>query len=103
MNSILIGMTSHLIDIGNNLSKGTHTETVQGITRSSLCPEVSDRNKRISAQLSKKTDSNVLALLVAHFNEMACIKPWLKSGTSSKPNYIVFIQFARHLPLPKRI
>ena len=53
VNSILIGVTSHLIDIGNNLSKGNHTETVQGITRSSLCPEVSDRNKGLSAQLSK--------------------------------------------------
>ena len=42
MNSILIGVTSHLIGIGNNLSKGNHTETVQGITRPSLCPEVSD-------------------------------------------------------------
>ena len=50
VNSILIGVTSHLIDIDNNLSKENHTETVQGITRSSLCPEVSDR---LSAQLSK--------------------------------------------------
>ena len=53
VNSILIGVTSHLIDIGNNLSKGNHTETVQVITRSSLCPEVSDRKTRLSAQLSK--------------------------------------------------
>ena len=51
VNSILIGVTSHLIDIGNNLSKGNHTETVQGITRPSFCTEVSDRNKRLSAQL----------------------------------------------------
>ena len=53
VNSILIGVTSHMIDIGNNISKGNDTETVQGITRSSLCPEVSVRNKRLSAQLSK--------------------------------------------------
>ena len=52
-NIILIGVTSHLIDIGNNISKGNDTETVQGITRSALCPEVSDRNKRLSDQLSK--------------------------------------------------
>ena len=45
----------------------------------------------------------MLALLIAHFNEMACIKLWLKSGTSAKPNYNVFIQCARHLALPKRI
>ena len=50
VNSILIGVTSHLIDIGN---KGNDTDRVQGITRSSLCPEVSVRNKRLSAQLSK--------------------------------------------------
>ena len=31
--SILIGVTSQLIDIGKNLSKGNHAETVQGITR----------------------------------------------------------------------
>ena len=30
----------------------------------------------------------MLALLIAHFNEMACIKLWLKSGTSAKPNYM---------------
>ena len=30
----------------------------------------------------------MLALLVAHFNEMACIKLWLKSGTSAKPKYL---------------
>ena len=53
VNSLLIGVTSHLIDIGNNISKRNHTEMVQGITRSSLCPEVSDRNKWLSAQLSK--------------------------------------------------
>ena len=53
VNSILIGVTSHLIDIGNNIPKGNDTETVQGITRSSLCPEVSVRNKWLSAQLSK--------------------------------------------------
>ena len=53
VNSILIGVTSHLIDIGNNISKGNDTETVQGITRSSLFPGVSVRNKRLSAQLSK--------------------------------------------------
>ena len=53
VNSNLIGVTSHLIDIGNSMSKGNATETVQGITRSSLCPEVSVRNKRLSAQLSK--------------------------------------------------
>ena len=46
VNSILIGVTSHLIDIGYILSKGNHTETVQGITRPSFCPEISDRNKR---------------------------------------------------------
>ena len=71
-----------MIDIGNNLSKGT-IQKVQGITRSSLCPEVSDRNKRLNAQLSKLTDTDVLALLIAYFNEMACIKLWLKSGTSA--------------------
>ena len=48
VNSIWIGVTSHLIDIGKNISKGNHTETVQGMTRPSLCPEVSDRNKRCS-------------------------------------------------------
>ena len=55
VNSILIGVTSLLIDIGNNISKGGggDTVTVQGITRSPLCPEVSVRNKRLSAQLSK--------------------------------------------------
>ena len=53
VNSILIGVTSLLIDIGNNISKGNDTITVQGITRSPLCPEVSVRNKRLSAQLSK--------------------------------------------------
>ena len=53
VNIILIGVTSHLIDIGNNISNGNDTETVQGIARSSLCPEVSVRNKRLSAQLSK--------------------------------------------------
>ena len=52
-NSILIGLISHLIDIGNTISNGNDTETVQGITRSSGCPEVSVRNKRLSAQLSK--------------------------------------------------
>ena len=90
MNSILI--EGHhilmLIHIGNNLSKGNHAEKVQVITRSSLCLEVSDMNKRLSAQLSKYTDSDVLALLFAHFNEIACIKLWLKSGTSAKPNYM---------------
>ena len=53
VNSILIGVTSHLIDIGNNTSNVNDTETVQGITRSSLCPEVSVRNKRLGTQLSK--------------------------------------------------
>ena len=30
----------------------------------------------------------MLALLIAHFNELVCIKLWLKSGTSAKPNYL---------------
>ena len=53
VNIILIGVTSHLIDVGNNLSNGNHIEMVKEITRPSFCPEVSDRNKRLSAQLSK--------------------------------------------------
>ena len=51
--SLILKSSSHLIDIGNNISKGNDTEMVQGITRSSLCPDVSVRNKRLSAQLSK--------------------------------------------------
>ena len=53
VNNILIGVTSHLIDIGKNLSKENRTETVHRITRPSLCPEVSDRNKRLSAERPK--------------------------------------------------
>ena len=40
MNIMLIGLTSHFIDIGKNLSKGNHTEAVQGITRPSLIVSV---------------------------------------------------------------
>ena len=54
VNSILIGVTSRLIDIGNNISKGNDTETVQGITISSLCQEFQlGTNGSIRAQLSK--------------------------------------------------
>ena len=33
-------------------------------------------------------DTDVLVLLVAHVNEMACVKLWMKAGTSVKPKYI---------------
>ena len=59
-------------------------------TKPSWCPQASDMNKRLSDQIPTKTGTDVLALLVAHFNEVACIKLCMKFRTSVKPKYIRF-------------
>jgi len=43
-------------------------------------------------------DTDVLVLLIAHFDKMQCTQLWMKAGTSKKPKYIPIHNIHQGLP-----
>ena len=56
---------------------------------------------RASSIVVAARDTDVLVLLLAHFNNTSCPRVWMKAGTSKEPKYIpihlVAAQFDNHI------
>ena len=48
-------------------------------------------------------DTDVLLLLLAHFNKMKCKQLWMKSGTFAKPQYIPVHKIWENIPLEDNV
>ena len=48
-------------------------------------------------------DTDVLLLLLAHFNKMKCKQLWMKSGTFAKPQYIPVHKIRENIPLEDNV
>ena len=78
--------------MATNALEGHHEEADTRIVLHCMCTEA-------DTIIVSARDTDVLVLLIAHFNKMRCTKLWMKAGTAKHRKYLPIHTICEHLPL----